>query len=325
MFVYAGIDEAGYGPLFGPLVIARSIFVLDQHAPTLGPPSLWSLLRSTVCKKPGDKKKRLAINDSKILYKPAWSLEHIERGVLSFLSTSGIIPKNLNELLEKLAYDQLSCQIKHDWYHASDGGPRVPLFLSLSQLDKSKRRLHRAMLNNSIHLADIKAAVVFEDRFNQMVRIKGSKTGCAWTFVSGHLRSIWLRYGEHHPLVIVDRQGGRRSYQPLLEPIFYPAKSSTLYENPLESCYRISHFNRQMHILVRVRSEHRHFPAAMASMVAKYLRELLMMRFQNFWSVHAPKIKPTFGYFKDGKRFLKEIEPHITELNIEPENFIRCC
>ena len=114
MFVYAGIDEAGYGPLFGPLVIVRSIFVLDRYEPALEPPSLWRLLRSTVCKKPGDKKRRLAVNDSKMLYKPAWSLDHIERGVLSFLSTAGITPQNLAELLENLAYDQTSFQINHD-------------------------------------------------------------------------------------------------------------------------------------------------------------------------------------------------------------------
>jgi hypothetical protein len=325
MFVYAGIDEAGYGPMFGPLVIARSIFVMDQHEPTLEPPSLWSLLRSTVCKKPNDKKRRLAINDSKILYKPAWSLEYIEQGVLSFLSTSGIDPKNLSELLEQLAYDQLSCQTKQDWYHSPNQEPYVPSILSLSQLEKSKKRLHRAMRQNSIHLADIKAAVVFEDRFNQMVKIQGSKAGCAWNFVSGHLESIWSRYGEHHPLAVVDRQGGRKSYQGLLEPIFDPAEVSTLYEDPLKSFYRITKGMRQMHILVQVKSENQHFPVALASMVAKYLRELLMMRFQSFWSAHAPNIKPTCGYFVDGSRFLREIQPLIDQLNIDRQNFIRCC
>ncbi len=325
MFVYAGIDEAGYGPLFGPLVIARSIFVLDQHQPALEPPSLWRMLRSAVCKKPGDKKRRLAINDSKLLYRPDWSLEHIERGVLSFLSASEIAPKNLNDLLEKLAYDQLSFQIKQEWYHSPRGEPYIPLFLSLTQLDQAKRRLQRAMLNNSIHLADVNAAVVFEDRFNQMVHSLGSKAGCAWSFVSGHLETIWHRYGQAHPLVIVDRQGGRRRYQELLESIFYPAELSTLHERPLESFYRISDGMRQMHILVQVASEHRHFPVALASMAAKYLRELLMTRFQNFWSIHAPQIRPTFGYFGDGRRFLKEIQPLINQLNIEPESLIRCC
>lgn len=325
MFVYAGIDEAGYGPLFGPLVIARSVFVLERQAPTLEPPSLWSLLRSSVCKKPGDKKNRLAVNDSKKLYKPAWTLEHIERAVLSFLSSSGMAPKNLDHLLKNLAYDPLSFQINHDWYRAPGGKPSVPLLYPVFQLDRSKNRLHRALMRSSIRLADIKAAVVFEDRFNQLVRAKGSKAGCAWAFVSGHLEYIWSRFGEHHPLVIVDRQGGRRNYKELLEEVFFPSESSTLFEEPLKSGYRITHGVRKMDVLVQVESEHRHFPVALASMTAKYLRELLMTRFQTFWSAHAPEIKPTFGYFGDGRRFLKEIRPLIDDLNIDPESLIRCC
>lgn len=324
MLVYAGIDEAGYGPMFGPLVISRSTFVLDQQEHVLPPPSLWTLLRTAVCKKPKDKKRRLAINDSKLLYKPAHTLEHLERGVLSFLSTSEIVPENLNDLLEKIAYDDFSHRIKHDWYTSSKGEPILPYKISLSQLDRTKKKLFRAMQNNSIHLADIKAAVVFEDRFNQMVKNKGSKAACAWTFVSGHLESIWLKYGEYHPLVVVDRQGGRKNYQDLLESVFNPAAVTTIHEQPQKSFYRISLGIRQMFILIQVKGEQHHFPVALASMVSKYIRELLMKRFQAYWSIHAPEIKPTFGYFQDGRRFLGEIHPLISKLNIDPEDFIRC-
>lgn len=326
MFVYSGIDEAGYGPMFGPLVISRSTFILDQIEPNpFEPPSLWSLLRSAVCKKPNDKKKRLAVNDSKLLYNPAYSLKHLERGVLSFLSTSEILPNNLNDLLKKLAFDELSHRIQHDWYHDHQGDPKVPILFSLSQLDRPKQRLRRALLKSSIHLADLKAAVVFEDRFNQMVKSKGSKASCAWSFVSGHLESIWSQFGEYHPFVAVDRQGGRKNYQSLLESKFTPAEVTTLHESSQKSFYKIACGFRQMFIQIQVNSEKHHLPVALASMVAKYIRELLMTRFQNFWSLYAPNIKPTFGYFRDGRRFLEEIHPLITELNIDPEDFIRRC
>ena len=325
MFVYAGIDEAGYGPLLGPLVITRSIFVLDHQESTLDPPSMWNILKSSVCKNPGDKKKRLAVNDSKKLYKPARSLKHLERGVLSFLSTSGITPKNITGLLESLAYDPRSCQIKHDWYCGTDGEPSLPFFLSLSQLDEQKNKLLRTLRSHSIHLSNIKAAVVFEDRFNQMVQTKGSKAICAWAFVSGHLKYIWSRFGKYHPLVVVDRQGGRKKYKELLEAAFFSAKISVLCEEPQQSCYRMTRGSRKMDILVQVKSEQQHFPVALASMTSKYLRELLMSRFQNFWLALAPEIKPTSGYYVDGRRFLKEIQPLITQLNIDPDHLIRCC
>jgi ribonuclease HII len=325
MLVYAGIDEAGYGPLFGPLVIARSVFVLEREEPSLEPPSMWKLLQSSVCKKPGDKKKRLAVNDSKKLYTPARSPKHLERGVLSFLSASGKMPKNLEDLLENMAYDPPSSKINLAWYQAPAGESLLPSGLPSFQLDKAKKRLQRAMLNNAVRLADLRAAVVFEDRFNQMVRTLGSKAGCAWTFVSGHLEYIWSRFGKYHPLVVVDRQGGRKNYKELLDSVFFPAESNTLWEDPRKSCYRITSGVRQMDILFLVDSERRHFPVALASMAAKYLRELLMARFQNFWSVRAPDVKPTFGYFGDGRRFLREIQPLLTQLGTDPQILIRCC
>ena len=152
----------------------------------------------------------------------------------------------------------------------------------------------------------------------------GTKSGCAWSFIRGHLESIWSRFGENHPLVALDRQGGRKNYQELLESLFNPAEVSTIIESPAQSTYRISLGTRQMVIQIQVNSEKHHLPVALASMVSKYIRELLMTRFKNFWSIHAPKIKPTCGYFLDGRRFLKEIQPLITQLNINPEDFIRC-
>lgn len=311
--------------MFGPLVISRSTFILNQIEPNpFEPPALWSLLRSAICKKPNDKKRRLAVNDSKLLYNPVYSFKHLERGVLSFLSASEIIPNNLNDLLKKLAFDELSHRIQHDWYFSPQGEPKVPFLLSLSQLERPKQRLHNALLKSSVHFADLKAAVVFEDRFNQMVKSKGTKAGCAWSFVSGHLESIWSQFGEYHPFVAVDRQGGRKNYQSLLESKFAPAAVTTLHESSQKSFYMVTCGYRQMFIQIQVNSEKHHLPVALASMVSKYIRELLMKRFQNFWSLYAPNIKPTSGYFGDGRRFLEEIQPLIKEMNIDPENFIRC-
>jgi ribonuclease HII len=324
MFVYAGIDEAGYGPMFGPLVIARSVFLLDGHEPSFDPPSMWGLMRSAVCRSPSDKKRRVAVNDSKVLYQPALTMKQLERGILSFLSTMGIGPANLAGLLETLAFDRTSHRINHEWYRSGNGEPSVPFLLPLPELDRAARRVAGSMGRSGIRLDDVRAAVVFEDRFNRMVRAWGSKAACAWAFVAGHLKSIWLRYGEYHPLAVVDRQGGRRNYEGLLETVFFPAEVSTVFEGSQKSGYLVRHGVRRMSIQVQVASERRHFPVALASMAAKYVRELLMSRFQSYWSARAPEIRPTFGYFGDGKRFLREIRPVLTELKIDPADLVRC-
>ena len=67
MLVYAGIDEAGYGPMLGPLCIGAATFILPDADPADGAPDLWDLLSEAVCRKVSDKKKRIAINDSKVL------------------------------------------------------------------------------------------------------------------------------------------------------------------------------------------------------------------------------------------------------------------
>jgi hypothetical protein len=61
----------------------------------------------------------------------------------------------------------------------------------------------------------------------------------------------------------------------------------------------------------------RFMPTALASMTAKYLRELSMRAFNEFWRTHLPDIKPTAGYYRDAWRFKKEISAKQQELGID--------
>jgi hypothetical protein len=58
-------------------------------------------------------------------------------------------------------------------------------------------------------------------------------------------------------------------------------------------------------------------------MTAKYVRELLMERFNRFFTGRLPGVEPTAGYAEDGKRFLADIEPVIRELNLPRSVLIR--
>ena len=64
---YAGIDEAGYGPMLGPLCVATSVFRVDEATPEDGPPDLWSRLEEVVGSRPRDPRRRIAVADSKRL------------------------------------------------------------------------------------------------------------------------------------------------------------------------------------------------------------------------------------------------------------------
>ena len=54
-------------------------------------------------------------------------------------------------------------------------------------------------------------------------------------------------------------------------------------------------------------AESAHLPVALASMVAKYVRELSMARFNRYWCGRVPELKPTAGYSTDARRWLDEM------------------
>lgn len=323
--VYAGIDEAGYGPVFGPLVIARTVFVLDGCDPALPPPSLWKRLQGAVCRAPGDARDRIAVGDSKVLYTPAAGLKNLERGVLPFIGTLAPPPATLDRLLDLLALDELSRRTGHPCYLDPLGGPGLPAHLPPELLAGSTDRLARTCSRVGVRLSEARAAVVFEDRFNRLVADCGNKARCAWLFVAAHLQEIWTRYGEGNPYVVVDRQGGRVYYLELLSELFPGARLCVHEETPSLSRYELSEGERAMRVVVQVESERHHLPAALASMTAKYLRELLMMRFQAYWRLRAPEVRPTFGYHRDGRRFLADIEPLLPSLHLDRSLLVRCC
>jgi hypothetical protein len=58
-------------------------------------------------------------------------------------------------------------------------------------------------------------------------------------------------------------------------------------------------------------------------MAAKYLRELAMKAFNQFWQQHVPGLKPTAGYPVDARRFRAEIDAARAALKI-PGGWRKC-
>jgi ribonuclease HII len=62
---------------------------------------------------------------------------------------------------------------------------------------------------------------------------------------------------------------------------------------------------------------------ALASMVSKYLREVLMERFNRFWQERVPGLRPTAGYPSDAARFFAAIGPARQQLGIAENDLWR--
>ncbi|MEZ6080363.1 MAG: hypothetical protein R3C56_33235 [Pirellulaceae bacterium] len=65
-------------------------------------------------------------------------------------------------------------------------------------------------------------------------------------------------------------------------------------------------------------------PTALASMLAKYLRERLMHPLNAFWQGQLPQLKPTAGYPVDAQRFRAAIEPVAERLKLSIDQWWRC-
>jgi hypothetical protein len=157
-----------------------------------------------------------------------------------------------------------------------------------------------------VRLIGIAATAVFPARFNALVDEYGSK-GEALSRTTLHLLGRVLeRCDPQATLIVCDKHGGRGKYQRLLQEQFPDPLIEVVREGLLESTYRWGPESARFEARFRAEGE-TFLPAAMASMTAKYLRELAMHAFNQYWQKQIAGLKPTAGYPGDSRRFKREI------------------
>lgn len=308
MLLYCGIDEAGYGPRLGPLCVAGVMLEVSDWTEGEHAPDLWTALRPVVGRTLSDARGgRIAVNDSKSLklansLKSAHPLTHLERGVLAFLGAAGAEPTTDRELLEHLGAD-LSDEC---WYE----GPAAELPLSTTPDHRSlaAARLRGACEKAGVRVRAIRCGALGASRFNERLGNAGSKADVNFSIVADHLRVVWEQAPgtPHPPRVVVDRQGGRTNYAPLLGRLFPDARTTVRARSPAMSCYDVEGSDRAMRVVFMPDAESSHFPVALASMTAKLVREIAMMRFNRYWCDRIAGLKPTAGYSTDAGRWLRD-------------------
>lgn len=330
MFVYAGIDEAGYGPFFGPMTVGRCVLAVPKLDHDVPPPDLWKRLNKAVCRRLTGRQGRIVVNDSKKLKTKAAGIKHLELGCLAFAAMADIDHCDLGRWLDGMGEESHRSLTGMPWYTVAEVGPWAALPCAA---DAGELAIARGLLANTCHrigveVLDMGTAVVFEDRFNRMVAATRSKAAVNFTFVAGHLQTIWQRHAADRPTVVVDRQSGRMRYRELLAMNFPEQEVAVLEETPAHSAYLIEARPGQpeapaMTVHFQTAAEEQHMPVALASMLAKYNRELLMARFQAYFQKHLPAIAPTAGYGSDAKRFWQEVQPELARLKIPPRSLRR--
>ena len=349
MLIYAGIDEAGYGPLLGPLCVACSAFVIADHDPDVaGGCDLWKKLKKAVCRKRTDRRRRIAIEDSKKLKganqfgdetedvdsettrkskAPPHPLKHLERGVLAFnAARMGGSPSPSSERESCPSCDvellqHLSVSIgTAPWYSSTTS---LPVAHTADELRIASSRLGHVMNQESVRCEVLRCEAIDADSFNRQCQAMGSKAAVNFCAVMRLIDAVWQCWPNEHPRIIVDRQGGRTRYVQDLLAAYPDAHVQILAETDTLSRYRLERNGSHLTVSFLVEAEAAHLPVALASMIAKYVRELLMMRLNRYFQGLMPELKATAGYYRDARRYISDIEPLIARLGVDRSNLVR--
>jgi ribonuclease HII len=300
-------DEAGYGPNLGPLVIgatrwetenedfdfqsALSEFVFDQKSKL----SAYEKRNSA---------SGLMIADSKAVYSSG-KIELLERGVLaSLIAIHESIPGNVEELMVMLGVDANSIQ-DSEYFQCHDA--KLPLTSDSKQIEILGQRFAKSLAADGAAIKQLGVAIVFPKRFNEGVEEHGNKASCLTAESLGLIKSMiddsQADSGDRFD-IRCDKHGGRNRYAPSIAEHFGDTSVTTEVESRPCSRYGFQNGKAKIEFISKGESW---LPIALASMCAKYVREIYMQRWNQYWQIHVPHLKPTKGYPVDAKRFIKDI------------------
>lgn len=377
-----GVDEAGYGPNLGPLVIAASAWRV--------PSGLWAdrtdarsaspeFLRCD-CITPINKRANGTdatggpwIADSKVVYRSG-GIAALERTVLAAMMVShgrlssdraegsrtvggmavgaangGVpaaspLPQSAAAFCRELAGRDAAGWIEDRANKAIDLA--LPRAATLAEVDRGaanwlrtfdKRPLLGSAISGTsppvqrsrpspveptgvvvesarppIELLGLVARPIFPSEFNRLLDHCARKSDllsrASLELVLRMIERLRGRFGAEESLTIYcDKHGGRNRYSALLSEVAGGSLFATIEESREASRYRGRCDRWSVEWLFLSKAE-RLVPVALASLTAKYLRELAMESFNRYWTSRVPGLRATAGYPVDARRFLAETE-----------------
>lgn len=301
---WVGIDEAGYGPNLGPLVMTAVIAEgPDQH-----PPNLWHDLPATICRA-GEDPARLWVDDSKLIYHARKGRDRLQSACLAVTSAASgaSSPPTLGALLQTLRAGSLQDAELHLWLDDHDppiNGPPPPA---------------KAFDGAPWRITSVLTEVLGPSRFNAGLDVHSSKAKVHFSAFARLLNDVWNLSADGTPCQIrADKHGGRHFYyEPLLQT-FPSAWIDRGPEGPPLSQYTIRQGQQRLHLSLLPRADSQDGLVALASIVSKTVRELWMDAFNAHWLARIPGLPPTAGYPLDARRFRQAIEPLCSSLSLPP-------
>lgn len=303
--------------------------------------------------------------DSKKLYGPSKSLAALERSFWLAVGSARRFLQTVNRselasvatwrsALALLGGETVFDKTSPPWERDVDFPlPRDPKTGSLDELVAAFSEIDATFERSGVSLVDVAARRVQPLEFNDLITRLGLKSDLIADVTTSLVVETILRalqsqatisqdFGVDGELpvfiVLCDKLGGRDRYAPLLAARFPDADVKTLVESRAASVYRLcarrgvirdgSAVDFPTEIAVEIRFTAKgeaNVPTALASICAKYFRELSMIPFNDFWrrAVDDANLRPTAGYPLDAKRFRAEVDETRRRLNIPDVVFWR--
>jgi hypothetical protein len=307
-----GIDEAGYGPNLGPMVMASVEAILDDQAPAAGF-DLWARLPQAVCRARGPASS-LWVDDSKRVYKPGGGLSRLDHALGSLMTTLAMpVPCTFDGALASLRVTGEQAELEPWAGRAPQAWPSPSKGLRLVDLRGEGWRL-----------TSVRAVVVGPGGFNAGLERHGSKAGVHFDAFSILLEDCWRRAGDGLPTSIRgDKHGGRHYYAGPIAAALPDAEIEVKIESPALSLYHLRGQGPRVDLSFEPRADSGDALVALASLVAKGVREHWMAMFNRFWVGRIPGLRPTAGYPLDAARFRAQIETTARDMDLSPDTWWR--
>ncbi|WP_152051577.1 hypothetical protein [Tautonia marina] len=314
---WIGIDEAGYGPNLGPLVMTAVI----AEGPDDTRPDPWLDCPDTVCRS-GVRDARLWIDDSKRLYRQGAGLDRLDAaafaaldaaqlplpdGFRAFLATLGVDPDRDGEVFPWLPIGT-DCPVPHP-----SSAARVAETIRLRPFDSARWRI-----------VALRSVVIGPSRFNQTLARTGSKALVHFSAFAELLGWAWDLAADGTPTFVrSDKHGGRHFYADLIRSCLPPFSVSILPgpEGPALSRYKICSSAetgtppRSLTLDLLPRADADDALVSIASILSKLIREYWMASFNAYWTARVPGLKPSAGYPVDAARFRRDLLAHLPDPN----------
>lgn len=316
--IIVGIDEAGYGPVLGPLVVSAAAFEVPAERTD---ESLWDVLKRSVSRSARRRDKRVAILDSKKLYHRAEGLGPLERSALAAVTAWRGMPPDAGAFLRLVAPDSLKTLDAYTWYR----GIALPLPRSADAggVRLAAKRLREDAAEQGVRLAGLYCEPLPEAHYNRMVGGTRNKAVVLFALTT----RLMQRIADAHPgvplVIFADKQGARGHYGRMLRTAFEDRRLVIVEETATTSAYELRSTVSPWTIRFSQDGESQHLPVALASILSKYIREMFMAAFNAWWAEQVPGVRATAGYYQDGMRFVREVRDHLPRLGVELEHLVR--